>query len=228
LATSRRTAVLALASILAGTGCTHIDNALAAVPIFAFLRDAPSFDPYEHPLPAPPGTVPFESPNGPVLPALEGSDRALREWEAGPWGQNPLAQDDAVALAMGQLMYERHCSVCHGLQGRGDGPLVGPGKFPVVPPVASGAALALSDGYVYGIIRAGRGLMPAYGARMTHTERWAVVNYINQLQGTAGGAAQPGAGAAPQPGAAGTGDVVPAPRIDTLPARRTDTLPSQR
>jgi mono/diheme cytochrome c family protein len=154
--------------------------------------------PYEHPLPAPPGSVPFESPNGPALPPLAATDAALREFAAGPWGQNPLAADDQAALALGPIMYDRHCAVCHGATGAGDGPLAGPGRFPVIPPVNGGASLALSDGYVYAIIRAGRGLMPAYGARMTHTERWAVVNYVNQLQGGAGAAPAPQPGAPPQ------------------------------
>lgn len=191
----RRTRVLwsGLAVIsLSAPACTRIDNVLASVPIFAFLREAPSFDPYEHPLPPPPGAVPFMSPNGESLPALEASEAAINAFAASPDGQNPLAADDPAALALGQVMYERHCAVCHGVQGAGDGPLVGPGKFPVVPPLVSGTALGRADGYIYGVIRAGRGLMPSYGARMTHIERWSIVTYVNSLQGAAG-ATQTGA-----------------------------------
>lgn len=202
MATCRRLALIALLGLAAGTGCTRIDNALASVPVFAFMRDAPSFDPYEHPLPPPPGSIPFESPAGPVLPPLAATDQALREFAAGPWGQNPLAADDAVALALGQVMYERHCAVCHGPTGRGDGPIIGQGRFPFAPSLVAPPATDLSDGYAYGIVRAGRGLMPAYGARMTHVERWAVVTYMNRLQ----------VDAAPAP--AGT---TPAP-ADTAPA----------
>lgn len=188
----RRRGLIAIVVIAVGSipACTQIDNALAAVPVFAFMRTSPFFDPYEHPLPAPAGSVAFESPNGVVLPPLEASERALNEFAAGPWGRNPLAADDQAALALGKVMYERHCAVCHGTQGGGDGPLKAPTKFPLIPPLASGNALTLSDGYIYGVIRAGRGLMPAYGARMTHIERWSVVTYVNQLQGGAGAAAQ--------------------------------------
>jgi mono/diheme cytochrome c family protein len=59
--------------------------------------------------------------------------------------------------------------------------------------------VARSDGYIYAIIRAGRGLMPAYGPRMSHLERWATVNYLRQLQRSAG--AQPQA-ATPAPATA--------------------------
>jgi len=186
---ARPWAALAILALLS-PGCTRIDNALAAVPIFTFLREAPSFDPYEHPLPQPPGSVPYISPNGEVLAPLEASEAAFARFEASPQGRNPLAPNDPAARALGQVMYDRHCSVCHGPQGAGDGPLVGPGKFVegFVPALDRGAALGRSDGYIYAVVRAGRGRMPAYGARMTHIERWSVVTYVNSLQGAAGAA----------------------------------------
>jgi mono/diheme cytochrome c family protein len=211
----RRTlrAAMAIAAFVA-TGCTQIDHTLAKVPVFAFMRDAPSFDPYEHPLPPAPGSVPFESPAGTVLAPLQGDEASLRAFAATPDGQNPLSPNDPVALALGKTMYDRHCSVCHGPQGAGDGSIVGgatglPQGF--VPPLASGNALTLPDGYVYGVIRAGRGRMPAYGPRTTHVERWAIVNYVNSLQGAAGQAGTPV-------------DSVPAAPV-TVPA---DTTPSQQ
>jgi len=207
----------ALLCCATATGCTQIDNALAKVPVFAFLRESPFFDPYEHPLPAPPGSIAFESPNGPVLPPLQATEPALNEFAAGPHGRNPFAADDEAALELGQRMYERHCAVCHGVQGAGDGPLRGPGKFPVIPPLVSGTATGRADGYLYAIIRAGRGLMPAYGARLTHIERWSVVTYVNRLQTTAG-AAPPAAAPAPTDTSA-TRDTAQQ-RRDTLPATR--------
>jgi mono/diheme cytochrome c family protein len=200
-----------LLAIGAGTACTQIDNALASVPVFAFLRHSPSFDPYEHPLPAAPGAIPFESPNGPTLPPLQATEQALNEFAAGPHGRNPLAADDPAALALGQVMYERFCAVCHGNRGAGDGPMSQPGRFPAIPSLVAGTATGRSDGYLYAIIRAGRALMPAYGARMTHLERWSLVTYVNQLQASAAAA-----GAAGSPPAAAPPDTSP---------RRTDQQP---
>lgn len=183
-------ALVALVTLTA-PACTRIDNALATVPIFAFMHEAPSFDPYEHPLPPPPGSVPFMTGNGEMLPPMEASEAAFAAFEASPRGTNPLAQNDPAALELGQVMYERHCSVCHGTTGAGDGPVAtiyGPG---FVPPLTSGLAVGRSDAYIYAVIRAGRARMPSYGARTTHMERWAIVNYVNSLQG--------GAGAAPSP-----------------------------
>lgn len=175
--------VAACALLLVPSACTQIDNALAAVPVFAFLRESPAFDPHENPRPAPPGAVPFEAMLGDVLPPMDGTEAALQAFAASPAGVNPLAADDAAALEVGRVMYERHCAVCHGPTGRGDGPVIGPGKFPLAPSLVEGPALGLSDGYTYGIIRAGRGLMPAYGSRISHLERWTIVNYMRALQG---------------------------------------------
>ena len=45
---------------------------------------------------------------------------------------------------------------------------------------------AYSDAYLYAMIRVGRGLMPEYGSRVTHFDRWHIVNYVRQLQAQAG------------------------------------------
>ncbi len=182
-----------LGALVIGAGCTRIEDQVAKVPFFAFMREAPFFDPYEAPRPAPPNTVPFESPAGEVLPPLEASETALVGFAAGPFGQNPFAGEDLSAL--GQQMYDRHCMVCHGTQGRGDGPIVqtdpAQQKYPpLAPDLTLPATVARADGYLYGLVRVGRGLMPGYGARTTHRERWAIVTYVRQLQAAAG--AQPG------------------------------------
>jgi mono/diheme cytochrome c family protein len=220
---------LALLSLAAGTACTRIDDALASVPIFAFMRNSPAFDPYEHPLPPAPGSVPYLSPNGPVLPPLAATDQALNAWAAGPWGQNPFAADDQAVLAQGQVMYDRHCAVCHGVAGTGDGPMFGQGRFPLMPSLIAPPATGLSDGYVYGVIRAGRGLMPGYGARMTHDERWAIVVYVNALQAAAGVAPQPAPQPEPEP-AADAGGASPelVPGAPAGAGAATDTVPSQQ
>jgi mono/diheme cytochrome c family protein len=173
-----------LAAVLASgaAGCTRVDNALASVPFFSFMRNAPSLDPYEAPRPAPPGAIPFNSPGGELLPPMPGTEAALSAFAAGPYGRNPLAPGDSAALALGQVMYNRHCSVCHGETGQGNGPAVGPTKFPFAPNLVAPPTTERPEGYIYAIIRAGRGLMPSYGARTTHIERWAVVNYLKLLQ----------------------------------------------
>lgn len=198
-ASARAFRLAAAAAALLSTGaCTQIDNALAQVPVFAFLREAPFFDPYEMPRAAPPGSVPFSSPQGRVLPPMEATEASLTEFAASPYGRDPYASlaADSAWLAYGLEMYTRHCFVCHGTEGRGDGPIIAPDMFPMGMSLITGNAPGRSDGYIYGIIRVGRGLMPAYGSRTTDAERWAIVNYVRQLQ-RAGGAAAPAAAPVP-------------------------------
>lgn len=189
-------ALLAAALLSVSTGCTRIDDALASVPFFAFMRDSPSFDPYEATRPAPPNTVPFESPAGEFIPPIASvqmgpaqvaTEAGLRAFAAGPYGTNPFAGEDL--LAAGEERYAVMCAVCHGPQGQGDGTVVGQDRYPpLAPNLTRPETVALPDGYIYGVIRAGRGLMPAYGSRVNHRERWAIVEYLRQLQRQAGGA----------------------------------------
>lgn len=198
---NRRMSVFAvLAAGIALSGCTRIEDGLAAIPVFSFLREAPFFDPYEAPRPAPVGAIPYITPNGIPDPTLQPTEASLTAWGAAH--TNPVPMSDTLAMQVGQVMYDRHCGVCHGPQGNGDGPIIGPGKFPFAPNLHLPVTVARTDGYLYGVIAAGRGLMPAYGPRMTPAERWATVNYIRQLQSGAGAAAaqqaQPQAPAAAQ------------------------------
>lgn len=188
---------IACVSLLAsiGGGCTRIEDMAASVPIFSFMREAPFFDPYEAPRPAPEHSVPYQTPAGESLPPIEPSVAGLEAFASGPNGTNPFEGEDLRPL--GQQMFDRHCMVCHGTAGLGDGPIIqrdaAEAKYPLPPPnLAAPLSVARSDGYLYAIIRAGRGLMPAYGPRTTHRERWAIVTYVRQLQAAAGGA--PGGG----------------------------------
>jgi mono/diheme cytochrome c family protein len=176
---------LVLGLILFNVGCTRFEDVMASIPVFSYLRNAPFFDPYEAPRPAPYGSVPYNTPAGESLGPLEASEAGLNEF--GGRVTNPLSAADTLALRAGQVMFERHCAVCHNPDGKGNGPIVGPGKFPMGPNLTLPVTVGRSDGYIYGIIRAGRGLMPAYGPRMSHLERWATVVYLRQLQ-RAGGA----------------------------------------
>lgn len=174
---------------LVSAGCTDaagydLDYILGQAPFVGTMRQQVSFEDQQMPrLPAP-GSVPVSSPTMEVLPPF--GQTALDS--VGAVLTNPLEITPAV-LARGEQVYQNQCFVCHGAQGEGNGPVIGPGKFPLGPTLIGGTALARSDGYVYAIIRVGRGLMPSYGERINHNDRWAVVAYVNQLQQQGGGAA---------------------------------------
>lgn len=178
--------LLVLAVTLTTGACTQFEDVLASVPIFSYMRNSPAFDPYEAPRPAPYGSVPFVSPAGESLGPEEATEDGLNAFAARI--TNPLAPNDSLALRAGKVMFDRNCMVCHGKEGKGDGPILGAGKFPMAPNLTAPTTVARADGYIYAVMRAGRGLMPAYGPRMNHLERWATVMYVRQLQARAGSA----------------------------------------
>lgn len=96
---------------------------------------------------------------------------------------NPVAADER-SLANGRKHYQINCSVCHGVAGDAQTPLrqVNPVMGSVAPSLVAGTALTRTDGYLWAIIRNGRGLMQPYN-RIPEMERWDVVNYIRGLQG---------------------------------------------
>ena len=95
---------------------------------------------------------------------------------------NPTPVSDS-SLANGRRHYQINCAVCHGAGGAGDGPVTTFGL--PAPSLLTDITKNRSDGYIYGIIRNGRGLMPTYN-RVEDMDRWDVVNYLRGLQGRLG------------------------------------------
>jgi len=136
---------------------------------------------------------------------------------------NPIAPDSA-SLANGRKYFVINCAVCHGLSGRGDGTatrygMPGIGLAPTSVP--------RTDGYIFGIIRNGRGMMPPYN-RIEERDRWDVVNYIRGLQGTLGTTVPTGPLAVPgftgpaMPGATTLGPTRPVPHTpEAMPSAST-------
>ncbi len=99
--------------------------------------------------------------------------------------KNPVAAD-ARSLANGRMYYTLNCAVCHGDKGDADGYMRQANlAYGFAPAVYGDATKARSDGYLWGIMRNGRGLMPSYN-RIEEMDRWDVVNYIRGLQGMLG------------------------------------------
>jgi mono/diheme cytochrome c family protein len=124
---------------------------------------------------------------------------------------NPVAADDR-SVRNGRMQYAINCAVCHGDRGAGDGPVTKFGLPVLAIGAASKAATQLSDGYIFGMIRNGRGAMPPYN-RIEEGDRWDLINYLRALQG---GAANLAVGAVGRPGE--TGDKVPGATL-TAPTR---------
>ncbi len=93
--------------------------------------------------------------------------------------QNPYPRT-AESLRVGEALYRAHCAVCHGSEGRGDGPAAAALR---PRPADLRRTARLADGMVF--LRITEGLagtaMPAFRDILTEEERWHVVNYLRHL-----------------------------------------------
>jgi mono/diheme cytochrome c family protein len=95
---------------------------------------------------------------------------------------NPVPAD-ARSIANGHRLYQVNCAVCHGELGDANGTMRQLNAAYGFAPAINGAATsARSDGYIWGMLRNGRGLMANFN-RIPERERWDIVNYVRGLQG---------------------------------------------
>jgi mono/diheme cytochrome c family protein len=166
---------------------------------------------------------PYQSDSAPrytiegTVPVTGGEPDWLAEWSTGNATtanalKNPYAKDAAADArawpsgtevpviprdvdAAGDTLYQNYCAVCHGAAGDAKGPVsprIG------APSLLTGRARAYSDGYIYSLIRYGRGVMPRYGDKVyLPSDRWAIVNHVRKLQAQTPAAQEPPGAAAP-------------------------------
>ncbi len=192
------------------------DDLWHVIPWFDHMVHARYIRPYETqhvPRYTPEGTVP-----------VSGSERDWSaEWVSGRTTtanalKNPLATAPAPGPsvpvipreveAAGDTLYQTFCTVCHGTTGNGDGPV---SRQMGAPSLLTPRARAYADGYIYSIIRYGRGVMPRYGDKIVvPAERWSIVSHVRKLQ--AQSPATPGETAPIPPGPSATGSTSSLPR----------------
>ena len=116
----------------------------------------------------PAGTVPREPQEAP-----------LSRSEAAEILENPRpATPDSIER--GKNLFLTYCEMCHGPEGKGDGPVAGRSRLRI--PDLAFMMRARNDGHLYGTIRNGGMIMPPYGYRIAPAERWDLVNYLRSLQ----------------------------------------------
>jgi copper transport protein len=89
---------------------------------------------------------------------------------------NPVAATEA-SIARGRDLYDQSCTQCHGLTGRGDGPLA---KTLAVPPVDFRLHVPYhTDLFFFSVITRGFGdMMPPFGDQLSEVDRWNLVNFL--------------------------------------------------
>lgn len=95
--------------------------------------------------------------------------------------QNPQRPTQA-SLQRGEQLFYNLCFICHGKEGKGDGPIIRKGFYPV--DLTSPGTQSRTDGYIYAYIRyGGKVMMPSYRENVSSEEAWDIVNYVRKLQG---------------------------------------------
>jgi len=169
---------------------------LGACSWFTDFKQQPKIEPWEAEY-AGNDTTPFRgSPlysvpiTGERVPAYVVSHHGSMTWAPGVAGStasidsmsglaNPTPPD-ARSLESGRKYYQINCEVCHGISGKGNGPALAYGM--PAPSLLTEITKNRTDGYIYGMIRNGRNLMPTYD-RIEDMDRWDVVNYVRALEG---------------------------------------------
>jgi copper transport protein len=91
-------------------------------------------------------------------------------------GGNPIAATEE-SIARGRELFETDCTQCHGLTGRGDGPLaetlsIPPADFDLHVPYHT-------DDFFFQVITRGFGdVMPAFAAQLSEEDRWNLINFL--------------------------------------------------
>ena len=109
------------------------------------------------------------------------ADSSSDKWVSPPSAakKNPIGATQE-SIAAGQKIYSKTCAMCHGKTGDADGPAVI--ELNIHPAKLSDPKLAgESDGSLFWKITTGKKPMPAYGKRLSETDRWNLVNYIRTL-----------------------------------------------
>ena len=217
----RRRAVLAVMLLLSGACDFYYyrvpspDELWHIIPWFDHMIHARYIRPYET------QQVPRYSPEGSV-PVSGSEPDWSAEWTTGKTTtanalKNPLSTPrppgPSVPViprnmdAAGDTLYQNFCSVCHGPTGNADGTV---SRQMGAPSLLTPRARGYSDGYIYSIIRYGRGVMPRYGDKLVvPAERWAVVGHVRKLQSQSPGGAGDATPIPPGPSATGSTSTVP-------------------
>lgn len=129
--------------------------------------------------------------NQPSFRAQE-DPRPLAEGAVSSEYEAPVAKADAEkvlinpapatqkSVEQGEKLFRIYCTPCHGMAGRGDGPVAA--KMAKVANLHDEKYLKAADGFFYYTIRYGTEIMPPQAENLSPAERWHVVNYIRKLE----------------------------------------------
>jgi S-disulfanyl-L-cysteine oxidoreductase SoxD len=128
-----------------------------------------------------PSIRPQEAPREPPTNSIprQGLEPRMNRIEAGKLLQNPV-EPTIVSIENGKRLYGIYCTLCHGSDAKGKGPVAT--KFIPPPDLTLEVFRRRNDGFIYATIGDGGPLMPGQGEALSPRERWDIVNYFRTLQ----------------------------------------------
>jgi mono/diheme cytochrome c family protein len=157
-----------------------LPGAAVTLPWDKDMRNQPSVKPQESLVRLNASSVPVGGKDG-YPPPRDVIELVRARLDAGRTLTNPIPKSPE-SLARGGELYEVHCIVCHGAQGRGNGP-VGR-KFVPQPMELNFDYVQLQpDGQLFYTISHGSLAMPFYRQAVAVEDRWHLVNFIKEVFG---------------------------------------------
>jgi mono/diheme cytochrome c family protein len=96
--------------------------------------------------------------------------------------KNPVASTPA-SITAGAAAYKKYCAFCHGVAGKGDGPLAPKGSTPADLTDAKWDH-GPTDGEIFKLIQNGAGTdskMVAFKGKMPDKDMWSIINFLRSL-----------------------------------------------
>ena len=96
--------------------------------------------------------------------------------------KNPLTSLTRKDSLEAARLYNINCGICHGAEGKANGPLSTSGKIGAVANLTLDIYVSMADGTMYHSIVYGKNNMGSYASQLSRKQRWQMVQYIRTLQ----------------------------------------------
>jgi mono/diheme cytochrome c family protein len=91
----------------------------------------------------------------------------------------PLSSTDSLEAAR---LFNINCAICHGADGKADGPIAKSGKLGGIKDLTSNDVVKLADGTIFYSISYGKNNMGSYASQLSRKQRWMVIQYVRSIQ----------------------------------------------
>jgi cytochrome c553 len=96
--------------------------------------------------------------------------------------KNPLASLNRKDSLEAARLFNINCAICHGADGKANGPLATSGKIGGVANLTADAYVAMADGTMFHSIYYGKNNMGSYASQLSRKQRWQIIQYVRSLQ----------------------------------------------